>query len=306
MSRTRVLTVLATLTAMAGVPRFAGAIENDAAGLFAKLDANGDGHVSANEVGDEHQLLFKRLLRVGDEDGDRQLTDAEFAAAIEPIRAEKGTVEKQGSRLPGADAMVVLMAKMDANGDQQLDGEEIPGDCRRAFEQMLTAADGDKNGRLDRKEIAIGAPRLSIVARLATARMGLDLDAEMNELPAETMESIERMDAYQRPEAEVDPAAVKQMARQLLRQFDENGDGKLSAREAPPRLRQRFDQADVDGDKRLDRNELQGVAERMVRLQSFAENRKKIGPSATEPDPSPKRDQQANRTKNKPRKKGLK
>lgn len=292
------------LALLVGATRDAAGVENDAAGLFAKLDANGDGQVAADEVGDEHQLLFKRLVRTGDGNSDRQLSADEFAAALQPLRAEKAGVEKQGSRLPGADALVVLMAKMDANEDRQLEADEIPKGYDRAFDQMLTAADGDKNGRLDRKEIAQGAPRLSIVARLATARMGLDLAAEMEELPEGTMASIERMDAYQ-PPAGTDPAAVKRMSRQLLKQFDQNGDGKLTAREAPPRLRQNFDRADADGNDRLDLQELEGVAERMIRVQGFAENRKKPGASATEGDASRKGAEPTKRTKKKLRKKGL-
>ena len=127
---------------LAAAPTAITADEPDSGTLFAKLDHDADGLLTPAEVSDEHRLLFKRLLRTGDEDRDGQLSADEFAMAIQPVRAEKESVEKQGSRLPGADALLVVLAKMDANGDQQLDAEEIPADFRAAFDRMTAAADG--------------------------------------------------------------------------------------------------------------------------------------------------------------------
>jgi Ca2+-binding EF-hand superfamily protein len=257
------------------------AAEPDATGLFAKLDANSNGKLTTEEVGNEHRLLFKRLVRTGDEDDDGQLTATEFAAALLPVRAEKPTVEKQGSRLPGADALLVILAKMDANADQQLDADEIPTDFRRAFEQMLTAADGDKNGRLDRREIAQGSPRLTAVANVAARRMGLDVSAEMSELPEETMSSMEAMDAYPKP-GELGVA-------RLLKQSDRNEDGAISLREAPPLLKRQFERFDADGDQQLRDKELAKVGERMARQAPNAENRNAPGrPAANEDSPGSK------------------
>jgi hypothetical protein len=113
--------------------------------------------------------------------------------------------------------------------------------------------------------------------------LGLDLDVEMEELPEEAVASMEQMDAYRRPEKlPADPAAAKLALRQLLGRFDANGDGQLTPREAPPRLRQNFERADADANGRLDRQELQAVAERMARIQPPAENRKKLRPPATQ------------------------
>lgn len=257
------------------------AAEPDAAGLFAKLDADSDEKLAAEEVGNEHRLLFKRLVRTGDENGDGLLSAEEFAAALLPVRAEKQTVEKQGSRLPGADALLVVLTKMDANEDQQLDADEIPADYRRAFEQMLTAADGDKNGRLDRREIAQGSPRLTAVANQAARRMGLDVSAEMSALPEEQMTSMEQMDAYPKP-------GELAVAR-LLKQFDRNEDGAISLREAPPLLKRQFERVDTDGDQQLRDKELAKVGERMARQAPNAENRNAPRrPAANEDSPGTK------------------
>ncbi|MBL9165184.1 MAG: hypothetical protein JNL18_20830 [Planctomycetaceae bacterium] len=253
------------LTALAaGMPCTALAAEPEAGGLFAKLDVNSDGRLAAEEVGNEQRLLFRRLIRTGDSDGDGELSASEFAAALLPVRAEKATVEKQGSRLPGADALVVLLVRMDANGDQQLDAEEIPADYQRAFQQMLTAADDDKNGRLDRREIAGGSPKLTAVANLAARRMGLDVAAEMSEIPEASMAPMEQMDAYPQPgEMLADP----KQAEKLFTRLDANGDQQIVAKEVEGPFAELIDQmirrGDGNDDQRLNKREFLEMAARI-------------------------------------------
>jgi hypothetical protein len=57
------------------------------------------------------------------------------------------------------------------------------------------------------------------------------------------------------------------MKRALLSRFDQDGDGKLTVREAPPRLAQNFDRADLDSNGYLDDAELTQAAEVMARLE---------------------------------------
>jgi Ca2+-binding EF-hand superfamily protein len=243
-----------------------GAVEIDAARLFGDLDADANGRLTSGELGDEHRLLFKRLLRTGDEDGDGRLSAAEFAAALVPVRADKSLVEKTGSRVPGADALTVLLAMMDANGDRQLEANEIPERCRRLFQQMLRPADGNKDGSLSPRELAQAAPRLGVMAQVASVRMGLDVPAELAKLPAEQVAATDQMDAYRRPgQKPADPTAVRRLMRQLLARFDRDDDRQLSRAEAPPRLAENFDRADADANGLLDRAELSRVALAMAR-----------------------------------------
>jgi hypothetical protein len=332
------------LAAVIGAALHAHAIaaEIDAESLFTGLDANKDGQVVAGEVPAEQRLLFKRLVRTGDADGDKKLTPEEFAAALQPVRAEKPLVEKQGSRLPGADALAVLIAKMDVNGDQRIEAGEAPPTYERVYEQLLGPADGDKDGHLDSREISRAAPRLSAISQIAARRLGIDVAAELADIPEEQAIAMDQMDAYARPiDAMADPAqaeqlfkrldangdkhlvaeeapgpfadrfaemvergdadgdkrlsrkeflamsrrlaefestrpdakAVKQAQRQLLKRFDENQDGKLSIREAPPRLVENFDRADADANGLIEGAELRRVAETMARVQKFVGGR---------------------------------
>ena len=56
--------------------------------LFAQLDKNGDGKLTADEVGEERRAAFERMLRQGDKDGDGVLTRAEFLMASRPQTVE--------------------------------------------------------------------------------------------------------------------------------------------------------------------------------------------------------------------------
>ena len=77
--------------------------------LLERLDDNADGRLSAAEAGEQHRLLFERMVRTGDDDGDGLLNVAELTAALTPLRRERPPVVKQGSRLPGADDSGMLL-----------------------------------------------------------------------------------------------------------------------------------------------------------------------------------------------------
>jgi len=247
----------------------AAAMEIDGERLYRDLDANSDGQLDEDEVGQEHRLLFKRLLRTGDEDGDGRLSADEFAAALVPVRAEKGLAEKVGSRLPGADALTVLLAKMDRNQDRRLEAEEIPERYQRLFEQMLRPGDDDKDGVLNQREIARAAPRLGIMAQMAARRLGLDVAAEFQKLPAEQVAAMDQMNAYGRPgQMLADPA----QAEQLFNRLDGNGDEQLTAEEAPGPFAERFEgmlsRGDQDGDQQLSKKEFMAFSRRVAEFEA--------------------------------------
>ncbi len=246
------------------------AAEDDSRRLLADLDANHDGQLTRKEAGKENGLLFDRLVRTSDENGDGRLNAEEFAAALQPVRAEKAVVKKQGSRMPGSDALLVMVAKMDANRDRQLTANETPDRYRAVFEQMVKVGDDNKDGKIDAREMARQSPQLGLVAGMAARQMGIDVPAELAKLPKNDVMAMEQMDAYPRPEQMMaDPA----QAQELFARLDVNGDGKLSAQEAPPQMAQRFDKmlqrADRDGDSQLSLAEFQEMSRRKAKFDSI-------------------------------------
>ena len=114
---------------------------------------------------------------------------------------------------------------------------------------MLTAADDDKNGRLDRREIAQGSPKLTAVANIAARRMGLNLEMELKELPEESMASMEQMDAYPQPgEMLGDP----KQAEKLFTRLDANGDKQIVAKEVEGPFAERIGEMIRRGDRNDD------------------------------------------------------
>jgi Ca2+-binding EF-hand superfamily protein len=244
---------------LAAVPRTAPAVEVDAAALFRQLDGNADGRLTHEEVGATHARLFARLVRTSDDDGDGQLSADELAAGLTPVRADKQGVEKQGSRLPGSDALVVMLVKMDANGDRKLVPGEIPEQFRGLFDAMIQRGDDNKNGELDSREIAQGGPVLSALAGATAARMRLDVQAELAMLPPERREALSQMNAYPNPrEMLTDP----QQAAELFARLDANGDKHVAVDEAPDGLVNLLRRMDRNGDGKLNEAEFRSIAQR--------------------------------------------
>jgi hypothetical protein len=256
--------------------------EIDASGLFSQLDADRDGRLTAAEAGAAHARLFARMLRTGD-DGDGELTVEEFAAALTPVRSDKAVVEKQANRLPGSDALIVLVYLMDANGDRRLDEAECPAAYRGTLAAMLQRGDEDKNGRLDARELATGGPQLGLVAQGAAARLGLNVPAELAKIPAERRQGIERMGAMQNPrEMLADP----QQRGELFARLDANGDNLIAPDEAPEGLANIIRRGDRNGDGKLSEAELERIARQQSGLQRRPSRPRPPAPSQTMDEPA--------------------
>ena len=238
--------------------------------LFGQLDQNQDGWLDASEIETKHQRLFKRLLRTSDDDQDGRLSSDEFLAGLQPQQPAKPLEKKQGSEAPGADALLVLLARMDTNTNGRIEAEEVPGPFRGIFDRIEERLGGEPDGVLDQRELTMAGPRLSQIALRITERMGLDVEVEMALLSDKQWQSVLNMTGRRgRRQMLADP----KQAREIFKQFDANGDGQVALEEVPEQIADRFEQlldrADRNGDEQISEQELMAVS-RMMR--AMAEN----------------------------------
>jgi len=113
------------------------------ASLFEKLDTNNDGKLVKDEIPDEQQRSFDRLLRLGDRNDDSELTRDEFQAATSEqprpeLRSGFGQ-PGQGERRPTVSPEDAFK-RMDRNSDGRLSRDELPEFLRDRFERLLDDA----------------------------------------------------------------------------------------------------------------------------------------------------------------------
>lgn len=112
------------------------------ADLFKQLDTSGDGVVEKSEVGEDRVRFFDRLIRVGDENGDGKLSQAEFDAALSDkpaatpqpdFGARRGAGDRGAGRpggFPGGREMPApeeIIERLDKNGDGKVQRDELTG-----------------------------------------------------------------------------------------------------------------------------------------------------------------------------------
>ncbi len=131
----------------------------DPAAIFADLDVNKDGELTADEVPEDRQRLFERLVRKADGNGDSKLTSDEFAAGLQgpPDKLDEETTEKpESSTRPsreGRPAPGQFFERLDANGDGKVSIEEVPEERREGFKRLIERGDKDGDEGLSKEEL---------------------------------------------------------------------------------------------------------------------------------------------------------
>jgi Ca2+-binding EF-hand superfamily protein len=198
----------------------------DAAALFAQLDLNKDGQISADEVPQEQRRLFERLVRSGDQNKDGKLAGDEFAKALSGHSEKSDSPDSkrpEGGR-PDADnprRAERLFKRLDANSDGKVVADEVPAERREMFVLMLKRGDKDGDGALSREEF-------------------LQVRPGGEKQPGNTEKTP---DGENKPDAEKPPNLEKRPegrpgAEQLFRRMDRNGDGKVTTDEVPEERRE--------------------------------------------------------------------
>ena len=239
----------------------------DAQRLFQQLDENDDGQLEAEEFAVDHARLFTRLLRTADSDADGRLSESEFSEGLQPRRTAKPLAEKQPSRLPGADELLLLVAMADVDADGVIEADEVPERLRPFYRRLEQRLGGGDQRQIKAREIAKAAPGLTQFALATVKRLELDVDVEFSLLPDKNWAMVERLDGPRRPgDVLADP--VQAMERFLS--YDANGDGQIVYEEVPEQFAARFDRllarADRNRDQQISRQEMEGLSRRLRAL----------------------------------------
>ena len=101
--------------------------------------------------------------------------------------------EKPGGELPGANALLLLLARMDTNLDSSISREEVPPPLRPFFRQIENRIGGEPDGLLNRQELIAIAPQLSQVALNFARRLNIDVELELALLPHEQWKAVQKL-----------------------------------------------------------------------------------------------------------------
>jgi Ca2+-binding EF-hand superfamily protein len=258
------ITIFLGLLASSGI-----AASAEHAAVFTRLDANSDGQLNKAEIPAEHTTLFRRLVRIGDDNGDGRLSLAEFESGLTTNRPEKVVTEKIPNELPGADALLLMLAWMDRNADLSITKSEVPAKLEPLYDQFATLMNLPDSSRLPVPQLRQQAGRYGVMAQRFAFRQKIDVEVELALLTDAQWQYIERLQEPLRPGAMMGNRANAVVA---FGQLDTNGDGKVSLDELPPPLAERlagmWERADRDQDKQLSEKEFMLVRDRLAALQS--------------------------------------
>ena len=241
----------------------------DSQQLFKSLDTNEDRLLKASEFGPQHSRLLQRLIRTSDADRNGQLTLEEFHQGLQSKRPEKPLTAKRGNQIRGANALLLLLSKMDVNGDLTLETDEIPEQYRGVFNQLEERLGGEKDGRIHPRELQRTGPQLARIAARIVERMDLDVELELALLPEKKWLALQSMDG---PPRATQMLGDEKETLDYFRRMDTNGDGQVSPEEVPEGIADRFERllaaADRDGNDQLSEQEFSVITKQRREMQS--------------------------------------
>lgn len=226
----------------------------DIEAVFQRLDKNGDGKISADEIPEEQSRFFARLLRRANKEPNGELTREEFRKASQPEERPNVPLDNAGPEQARADARQ-RFDMLDRNKDGKVTLDEVPEPLRdrlkpvfdRAGKQELTFEDlarfNGPGNRPDPAELfkqfdANSDGKLSKDEIPAAMRERLNPLFDRLGKQELTLEDFQAVRERMREAGGARPdGSQSRSAEEMFSRLDANSDGKLTADEAPERIR---------------------------------------------------------------------
>lgn len=253
------------------------------AALFDQLDADKDGKLTKDEVGEERARFFSRLVRVADKNDDGKLTKEEFLAGSQPAERPAQPANPNTRRGFGGQAFSEqFFNRFDKNGDGKLTLKEIPEYAQARMKPLFERLKKDELTREDlRRAQASGNRATGVEAYFKRLDANNDGKLKIAEVPGRTKELVKTL--LRRAGKEEDdsitleefqkhfrgagnpgqPRQAQQFggAPAFVRVLDANRDGKISKEELA-KAGEQFEKLDRNKDGQLDTRELFGFTAR--------------------------------------------
>jgi Ca2+-binding EF-hand superfamily protein len=245
-----------------------------AEGLLQRLDKDGDGRLSGEEIPKEGRLDLSKA----DRNGDGGIDIVELALVI---------TERAGGEGGDGQMLARRLKQMDANGDGAIERAEWKGPPER-----FDAVDGDRDGRITEAEV-----RQALAAAAGEGRwMDRNADAAFRRFDADQDGRITAAEWKGRPETfklldadqdgavtreELTPKGPMRMRRggdrpdvrsgkdsaHFLEKYDANRDGQVTKEEFPHE--RRFSEIDADGNGTLSKAEIEDSTDRVRNEEAY-------------------------------------